>query len=33
MTAGGWILLFFSWGGIVGLTVFCFLRMIKAGKL
>jgi len=33
VTVGGWILLIFSWGLIIGLTVFCFVTMIKSGKL
>ena len=33
MTLGGWILLIFSWGAIIGLSVFCYIMMIKSGKL
>ena len=33
MNLGGWILLLLSWGAIIGLTVFCFITMIKGGKL
>jgi hypothetical protein len=33
MTLGGWLLLVLSWSAIVGLTTFCFVRMIKGGKL
>lgn len=33
MTLVGWILLFFSWGTIIGLAVFCFVTMSKGGKL
>ncbi len=33
MTLGGWILLLFSWGAIISLAAFCFIMMIKSGKL
>ncbi len=33
MTTGGWILLVVSWGAIVGLAAFCFVTMIRGGKL
>jgi len=33
MTFGGWVLLLFSWGTIIGLAVFCFITMIRSGKL
>lgn len=33
MTAGGWFLLILSWGAIIGMTIFCFVTMIKGGKL
>jgi hypothetical protein len=28
MTAGGWAMLVLSWGFIVGLTLFCFTRVL-----
>ncbi len=33
MTLGGWILLIISWGAIISLSVFCFIMMVKSGKL
>ena len=33
MTLGGWVLLLFSWGTIIGLAVFCIVMMIKSGRL
>ncbi len=33
MTFGGWVLLIFSWGTMIGLAVFCLIMMIKSGKL
>jgi len=33
MNAGGWTLLILSWGAIIGLAVFCFVTMIRGGKL
>jgi hypothetical protein len=32
MTPAGWILLILSWGVILGVTAFCFVRMFKVGK-
>ena len=29
MTVSGWILLVFSWGFILGLTVYCFVRVLR----
>ncbi len=28
MTAAGWIFLILSWGVIIGLTIFCFVKVI-----
>ncbi len=29
MTPGGWIFLLLSWGFILGLTVFCFWKVLR----
>jgi len=33
MKIGGWILLLFSWGMIVGLATFCFKRIFSKKEL
>jgi len=33
MNLGGWILLILSWGVILGLTVFCFMKVFSKNKL
>jgi len=30
MNVSGWILLLFSWGFILALTVYCFVRVLRA---
>jgi hypothetical protein len=30
MTTGGWVMLILSWGLILGLTVFCFVRVLTS---
>jgi len=29
MTSGGWIFMTLSWGFIIGLTVFCFYKLLR----
>jgi len=33
MTLGGWILLIFSWGAILTLAVFCFVKVFSRKEL
>ena len=33
MTLGGWILLIFSWGAILALAVFCFVKVFTRKEL
>ena len=30
MTIGGWVMLILSWGFILGLSVFCFARVLAS---
>lgn len=30
MTTGGWVMLVLSWGTILGLTTFCFARVLAS---
>lgn len=32
MTLAGWILLVVSWGAILSIMTFCFVRMFKVGR-
>lgn len=33
MTAGGWILMIVAWGSILGLTVWCIVRVLTSEPL
>ena len=33
MNYGGWILLILSWGFIIGLTIFCFVKVFSKKDL
>ena len=33
MTFAGWILLTVSWGVILSIVVFCFVTMLRVGKM
>ena len=33
MTFGGWTMLIVSWGAIIGLVAFCFIAMIRSGRM
>lgn len=33
MTLSGWILLLFSWGLILGVTIYCFIRVLATKNL
>lgn len=33
MTLSGWILLIFSWGLILGVAIFCFIKVLAAKDL
>jgi hypothetical protein len=32
MTIGGWILLIAAWGGIIGLTLWCIIRVLRTPR-
>jgi len=32
MTTVGWIFMFLSWGGILGLLIFCFAKVLRIRK-
>lgn len=32
MTTAGWVFLTLSWGGILALAVFCYLRILKSNQ-
>jgi hypothetical protein len=33
MTIGGWILVIFSWGMILGISIFCFIKVFAKKEL
>ena len=33
MTVGGWIMIIFSWGVILGLTLFCYARFFRVRRM
>lgn len=33
MTAGGWILMIVAWGSILGLTIWCIVRVLTSEPL
>jgi len=33
MSGGGWIFLIFSWGVILGLTAFCFIKVFSKKEI
>lgn len=32
MTTAGWIFMLLSWGGILGLFIYCMVRTLSSGK-
>lgn len=32
LTTAGWIFLIMAWGGVIGLTVFCFVKVLTGEK-
>jgi len=32
LTPAGWLFLIFAWGGIILLTTFCYVRLMRSGK-